>query len=371
MSAPNNLSGSLKETLMHRALELARGGLYTASPNPRVGCVITDDAGNIAGEGFHREKGGAHAEISALRAAGEKARGATVFVTLEPCSHFGATPPCAQALIQAGVARVIAAMRDPNPLVAGRGLAMLQAAGIAVECGLAEHAARALNPGFLSRFERGRPFVRIKSAMSADGKTALKNGQSQWITGEAARLDVQHWRAQSCAILSGVGTVLADNPRLTVRLAENFKPPVRIILDSSLKTPADARIITDCAAPTWLVCREDAADTHKYPAHIRILPAKSTGGGRIDLPALMAQLAAQGINEIFSEAGATLNGALLAAGLADEILLYYAPKILGADARDAFMLPETTALADTAGWHCADVRPLGGDWRILLRPDAA
>lgn len=353
---------------MRRALDLAWQGRYGVSPNPRVGCVVVRD-GQIVGEGFHRQKGGAHAEVFALNAAGENARGATAYVTLEPCAHHGATPPCAEALIRAGVQRVVAAMQDPNPQVAGRGLAMLEAAGIATACGLLNDEARALNRGFLSRFERGRPFLRLKYAQSLDGKTALHNGVSQWISGEEARRDVQEGRAQSCAILTGVNTVLADNPRLTVREIDTFRQPVRVILDSRLQTPRDAWVVTDRAAPTWLVTLPDTP-VPPYLAHLEILHIQAASDGKMDLQLLMQTLAERGINEIWGEAGATLNGALLMQGLVDELVVYQAPLILGDAARDAFRLPELTALSQASRWQITDLSMLGEDIRLILKRES-
>ncbi len=366
-ASPNNPTefSERDRRLMQRALELAWQGRYSTTPNPRVGCVIAQ-GGQIIGEGFHYQQGGAHAEVFALAAAGEAARGADVYVTLEPCAHHGATPPCASALVRAGVKRVIAAMRDPNPQVAGRGFEILHNAGVSVHSGLMEAEARALNRGFLSRIERNRPFIRLKCAQSLDGKTALNNGISQWITGEAARHDVQEGRAQSCAILTGVNTVLADNPRLTVREIDTPRQPWRIILDSQLRTPTNSLVVTDTTAPTLLVTLPDTP-VPPYPTHIEILRVPADVNGRIDLQQLMSALATRGINEIWTEAGATLNGALLAHSLVDELIIYQAPIILGDSARDSFILPELTRLNQAIPWQLSDSRQIGQDIRLTFQ----
>ena len=356
--------------LMARALRLAGRGLYSTTPNPRVGCVLHKD-GHIVGEGWHIAAGGPHAEVHALRQAGEAARGATAYVTLEPCSHYGRTPPCAQALIDAGVARVVAALTDPFPAVAGRGLAMLNAAGIQTETGLLAEQARQLNKGFLSRIERQRPWVTIKSGSSLDGKTALLNGQSQWITGEAARADVQRLRARSCAILTGSGTVITDNPRLNVRAWANARQPRRIVLDSRLRTAPESMIFGSDGGTTILATLiDDPARQRPYldrQAEIWLLPEKD---GHIDLPALLRKLAEAGVNELMVEAGATLNGALLAAGLVDEMVMYVAPTLIGHQAQGLFNWPPLTTLDQQQRWHFQDVRQVGDDLRLTLcRPD--
>jgi diaminohydroxyphosphoribosylaminopyrimidine deaminase/5-amino-6-(5-phosphoribosylamino)uracil reductase len=346
---------------MARALQLAARGLFTTSPNPRVGCVIVKD-GNVVGEGWHERTGTPHAEVHALKAAGESARGATAYVTLEPCSHHGRTPPCAEALIQAGVTRVVAAMRDPNPLVAGGGITMLTLAGIEAEVGLMEAEARALNPGFISRMTRQRPWVRLKTASTLDGKTALANGASQWITGEAARADVQQLRARACAILTGSGTVLADNPRMNVRDFDIGRQPLRVIVDSGLRTPADATIL-----PALIACHhaDPAARTalERAGAEVVELPGADD---RVDLPALLALLAQRGVNELHVEAGAALNGALLANGLVDEWVAYVAPMAVGDSARGLFAQPPLATLAEAARFRLADTRQLGEDLRLTL-----
>jgi len=348
---------------MARALQLAAHGLYTTSPTPRVGCVIVKD-GRIVGEGWHERAGTPHAEIHALNVAGEAARGATVYVTLEPCSHHGRTPPCAEALINAGVARVVAAMSDPNPLVAGGGISMLTLAGIQAEVGLMEAEARALNPGFVSRMTRQRPWVRLKTASTLDGKTALANGASQWITGEAARADVQRLRARACAILTGSGTVLADNPRMNVRGLDIDRQPLRVVVDSSLRTPADAAIL-----PALIACHYAEpgvrAALEQAGAEVVELPGPQD---RVDLAALLTLLAQRGVNELHVEAGAVLNGALLAARLVDEWVAYMAPMAVGDAARGLFAHPALTSLDQAARFRLGDVRQIGGDLRLTLLP---
>lgn len=348
---------------MARALQLAARGLYTTTPNPRVGCVIVKN-GIVVGEGWHQRAGEPHAEVHALAAAGDAARDATAYVSLEPCSHHGRTPPCTEALIRAGVTRVVAAMRDPNPVVAGGGIGMLTLAGISAEVGLLEADAHALNPGFVSRMSRGRPWVRLKTAATLDGRTALANGQSQWITGAAARADVQRLRAQACAILTGSGTVLADDPRMNVRNFDIGRQPLRVVVDSALRTPASAAIL-----PALVVCHHaDAARRAALEdagAEVIELPATD---GRVDLAALLAKLAQRGVNEVHVEAGAALNGALLATGLVDEWIAYVAPMAVGDAARGLFAHPPLTALANATRFHLADVRQIGGDLRLTLRP---
>lgn len=349
---------------MARALRLARKGLFTTTPNPRVGCVVVRD-GAVVGEGWHARAGEAHAEAHALTAAGERARGATAYVTLEPCSHHGRTPPCADALIAAGVARVVAAMRDPNPQVGGNGLEKLRAAGIAFENGLMEAEARELNIGFVSRMERGRPWVRLKLAASLDGKTALNNGRSQWITGPEARRDGHAWRARACAILTGAGTVRDDDPRLTVRDVETSRQPLRVVVDSHFETPPTARIL-EGGHTLVAAASEDAARIaalRAAGAEVVVLPNPH---GKVDLPRLLRQLAERGVNELHVEAGHKLNGSLLREGLVDELLLYFAPTILGSG-REMFPLPELTDLAGRRDLKIVDLRRVGGDIRILAR----
>lgn len=348
---------------MARALQLAARGLFTADPNPRVGCVIVKN-GVVVGEGWHQRAGTPHAEVHALRQAGRAARGGTVYVTLEPCSHHGRTPPCAEALIGAGVARVIAAMRDPNPLVAGGGIDMLTLAGIETRVGLMEPEARALNPGFISRMTRHRPWVRLKTASTLDGKTALNNGVSQWITHDAARADTQRLRARAGAILTGIGTVRADDPKMTVRDFDIGRQPLRVIADSALATAPTAAIL-----PALVACH--TADSARRAAleaagaEVVELPADD---GRVDLAALLALLAQRGVNELHVEAGAGLNGALLEAGLIDEWVAYIAPVAVGDAARGLFAASPLTTLADATRFRLADVRQLGADLRLTLLP---
>ena len=350
---------------MARALRLARMGLFTTTPNPRVGCVLVRD-GAVVGEGWHARAGEAHAEIHALNAAGEQARGATAYITLEPCSHHGRTPPCADALIAAGVARVVAAMRDPNPQVGGSGLEQLRAAGIDTADGLMETEARELNIGFVSRMTRGRPWVRLKAAASLDGKTALNNGRSQWITGPEARRDGHAWRARACAILTGAGTVRDDDPRLTVRDVETSRQPLRVVVDSHFETLPTARIRegghTLVAAAT-----EDAAKVaalRAAGAEVILLPNPQ---GKVDLPRLLQVLGDRGVNELHVEAGHKLNGSLLREGLVDELLLYFAPTILGSG-REMFPLPELADLSGRRDLKIVDLGRVGADIRILARP---
>jgi len=349
---------------MLRALELAARGLCTTTPNPRVGAVIVRE-GAVIGEGFHERAGAAHAEVSALSDAarrGHDPRGATMYVTLEPCNHHGRTGPCVDAVIAAGIARVVAAMRDPDPGAAD-GAARLRAAGVAVELGLEEPAALDLNIGFVSRVTRGRPWVRTKLAASLDGRTALPNGASQWITGPDARADGHAFRARACAILTGVGTVLQDDPQLTVRAVVAPRQPRRVIVDRHGQTPASARILAGDGALIVTAGERNPA----WPAQVEWL-ALPDPRGRVDLPALLAALAARGVNELHVEAGAKLNGALLDAGLVDEILLYVAPAVLGDPARGMFErgapLSSLAARSEFA-WH--DVQRIGGDLRIVAR----
>ena len=350
---------------MAQALQLAERGLYSTSPNPRVGCVIVKD-GVVVGQGWHQRAGEAHAEIHALMEAGDAARGATVYVTLEPCSHHGRTPPCAEALIAAGVVRVVAAMQDPNPQVAGNGLALLEKAGIRTACGLLEDTARELNVGFIKRMVMGHPWLRIKTASSLDGKTALSSGDSKWITGDAARQDVHRLRARSCAILTGVGTLLADDPQLNVRGVETPRQPLKVVVDSRLNTPSTAQILQ--TGNTLIVCAEpDAkrmAALEQAGAEIICLPGEN---GRVDLAALLSILARRGVNELLTEAGATLNGALIAAGFVDEWVMYVAPVLLGDGARGLFALPEPAQMQDRRALAIKDVRQIGADLRLTAQ----
>ena len=351
---------------MAQALRLAEQGLFTTTPNPRVGCVLVKD-GIVVGEGWHARAGEAHAEPLALAAAGAAARNATAYVTLEPCSHHGRTPPCADALVAAGVARVVAAMADPNPLVAGEGFARLRAAGIDTACGLLENEARELNIGFVSRMTRGRPWLRLKAAASLDGKTALDNGASQWITGPDARRDGHRWRARACAVLTGIGTVKDDDPQLTVRDVETSRQPLRVVVDSKLETPLTARIlqggnvlVAGAVADASRIAALQAAS-----AEVFIQP---NAAGKVDLAGLLAELARRGINEVHAEAGCKLNGSLLREGLVDELLLYLAPCLVGHDAQGLFNLAALTSLDDRRRLVLRDVRQIGADIRVLARP---
>lgn len=356
---------------MTLALRLAEQGLYTTQPNPRVGCVIVKNQQTI-GQGAHLKAGEPHAEVYALRQAGTAAIGADAYVTLEPCSHHGRTPPCVDALIEAGVKRVVVAMQDPNPLVAGQGVQRLQAHGMQVEVGLMQKEAAALNPGFISRMARGLPYVRSKIGASLDGRTALKNGKSQWITSEPARLDVQHWRAQSCAIITGVGTVLADNPSMTVRLDNANRQPLRVIVDSRLQTPVDYKILDAAVmkrSPVLIAYANDVNQKHEAlaatGAELLCLPAID---GHVDLKALLMNLAQRGINEVLIEAGQGLNGAFLQAKLIDEFIFYYAPKLMGADAKAMFAIPELLEMQQAIDLQVLDVRQVGQDIRLRAKP---
>jgi len=357
---------------MARALQLARHGLYTTHPNPRVGCVIVRH-GQIVGEGWHAKAGEAHAEIHALRMAGEAARGADVYVTLEPCSHFGRTPPCANALIKAGVVRVVAAMVDPNPLVAGNGLALLQQAGIATASGLLESDARALNPGFITRMALNRPYLRLKMAMSLDGRTAMESGESVWITGEAARRDVQFWRAQAGAVLTGIGTVLADDPSLNVRLTAQelgidgeVRQPVRVVLDSALRFPLTAQMLRLPGQILIYTCNNDEAkiaQLARFGVKVRCF-----NGDKLALTQVTAALVEDGITEVHVEAGATLTGALVAQGFADEMVIYLAAHLMGSRARALFDLPHLAHMHERIKLEIRDIRAVGQDWRMIINP---
>ena len=354
-------------TFMARALELARRGLHTTHPNPRVGCVLVDNSG-IVGEGWHRRTGGPHAEVAALAAAATRARGCTAYVTLEPCDHQGRTAACSLALIEAGVARVVAAIEDPYPQVAGSGLARLRRAGIEVACGLLANEAEELNSGFLKRCRSGRPFVRVKLAASLDGRTALASGESQWITSPEARNDVQFWRAQASAVLTGSATVAVDDPRLNVRLPETERQPIRIVLDSNFCTSPQAALF-DFPGPVWLIGTSEThevAQFENHPARLISLPGTA---GRVDLAALMDWLGEESINELHVEAGPTLCGALLQAGLVDELLLYLAPCLLGDESRGLFALPGLDTMADRVNLEWVESRRIGADLRLRLRPE--
>ncbi|CAL95419.1 bifunctional diaminohydroxyphosphoribosylaminopyrimidine deaminase/5-amino-6-(5-phosphoribosylamino)uracil reductase RibD [Azoarcus olearius] len=350
---------------MARALALAANGLCTTTPNPRVGCVLVRD-GEIVGEGWHQRAGEAHAEVHALRAAGERAAGATAYVTLEPCSHFGRTPPCCEALVAAGVRRVVAAMEDPNPLVAGSGLARLRAAGIDTAHGLLESEARELNIGFISRMTRGRPWVRLKAAATLDGKTALANGVSQWITGEAARSDGHRWRARACAILTGIGTVREDDPQLTVRGVPCERQPLRVVVDARLEIGREARILQGAPVLIATAIEEGERAAELRAAGHEVL-SLANEAGKVALPALLQALAARGINELHVEAGFKLNGSLLREGCVDELLLYMAPMLVGDSAQGMFNLSALTSLDQALRLDIRDMRRIGEDFRVLAR----
>lgn len=351
---------------MTRALQIAERGLYSTSPNPRVGCVIVNN-GLIVGEGAHLKAGEPHAEVHAINQAGGKTKDATAYVTLEPCSHYGRTPPCAEALVQAGVAKVIVAMQDPNPLVAGQGLAYLRVHGIETMTGLMEMQARDLNAGFISRMTHQRPFVRSKIAASLDGKTALANGQSQWITSEFSRRDVQHWRARSCAIMTGVGTVLNDNPRLNVRDIDTIRQPLRIVVDSELKTPLDANIIQDGNALIAYANDGENQSSKLLAAGVSLLHAPAIDG-KVCLNTLLSHLSSLQVNELMVEAGQGLNGSLMALGLVDELLIYYAPKLMGGYAQNMFALPNFTHMSQAVTLDVLDIRQFGNDIRLRAKP---
>jgi diaminohydroxyphosphoribosylaminopyrimidine deaminase/5-amino-6-(5-phosphoribosylamino)uracil reductase len=352
---------------MARALELAERGLFSTPPNPRVGCVLVRD-GQVVGEGFHVRPGEAHAEVNAIDAAGEAARGATAYVTLEPCNHTGRTPPCVDALIAAGVARVIAAMPDPNPVASG-GAERLRAAGIAVEFGLLADQSRALNPGFIARVTRGRPWMRMKIAASLDGRTALADGRSQWITGAEARLDGHCWRARADAILTGIGTVRDDDPQLNVRGVATDRQPARIVVDSRLEISPDARILAAGSGGPVLVAAAAGEPLRAQALRARgvdlvVLP---DANGKVDLSALALELGRRGLGEVHVEAGTALNGSLLRAGLIDELLVYLAPSVIGDTALGMFRLPALASLEDSIRLEFTAVDRVGPDLRLLAR----
>ncbi len=350
---------------MARTLELAGRGLYSTAPNPRVGCVVVAD-GMVIGMGWHEKAGMPHAEALALKAAGARARGATLYVNLEPCSHHGRTPPCVDAIIAAGVKRVVAAMEDPNPKVAGEGFARVRAAGIAVEHGLKEDEARELNVGFFARMTRGRPWMRMKIAASLDGRTALANGKSRWITGEAARADGHRWRARACAVLTGFGTVRDDDPRLDVRGVDTPRQPLKIVVDSKFETSPSARLLKDgrTLVAGAVNDKKRIAALEAAGAEVVIIPNER---GKVELTKLMEELARRELNEIHVEAGTRLNGSLLQAGVVDELLVYLAPRIIGDSGRGMFHLPELTELSQTTALEIRGVERIGADLRILAR----
>ena len=345
--------------MMRRALELAEMGLYTTTPNPRVGCVVANGE-RVFGEGWHRKAGESHAEAIALECAGSRAAGATVYVNLEPCNHHGRTPPCAEALVRAGVRRVVAAMRDPNPKAAHGGDA-LAGAGIRFEHGLMEEEARELNIGFVSRVTRGRPWVRLKVAATLDGRTALANGESQWITGEAARRDAHHWRARACALLTGIGTVRADDPRLTVREVDTPRQPLRVIVDSRLEISPRARILQ--GSPVVIFTARSSAPPSN--AEVVLLP---NANQKVDLPGMLRELARRGINELQVEAGFRLNGSLVREGCVDEFLLYLNPAFLGDGAQGMLDLPAMASLDERLRLKTVSLDRVGDDLRIVARP---
>lgn len=360
---------------MARALELARKGVYSTHPNPRVGCVIVRD-GEVVGEGWHVRAGEPHAEVHALRQAGEQAKGATAYVTLEPCSHHGRTPPCAEALVNAGVSRVVAAMQDPNPDVAGRGLLRLMNAGIAVQSGVQESEARAINKGFLKRMEHGLPYVRVKLAMSLDGRTAMASGESKWITGPEARSAVQRLRAQSSAVLTGADTLLADDARLTVRPDELgldaeltalavTRPPLRVLVDGRLRVPLDAPFFK--AGNVLVVTCAAASARERYQEQGHELLALPSSGGHVDLRKLMIELAARGVNDLLVEAGPKLAGAFTQMGLVDEFQIFVAGKFMGSSARPLLDLP-LAQMSEAFELKIIEMRAVGNDWRVIAIP---
>lgn len=373
---------------MARALELAERGLETTHPNPRVGCVLAQGE-EIVGEGWHERAGEPHAEVNALRAAGPKAVGATAYVTLEPCAHHGRTPPCVEALIAGRVARVVFAVEDPNPRVSGQGAEALRRAGMAVESGLLAREAAALNPGFLKRMRSGRPWVTVKLAMSLDGRTALASGASQWITGSAAREDVQHWRARSSAILTGIGTVLADDPRLDVRLPDppfgrSRRQPLRVVLDARLRTPPSARMLATGGAVLIVGAANRGEDEVEHAARRARLVQRGavieevsapepgatpgTEASRLSLPDVLDLLGRREINELWVEGGPALAGALLREALVDELIVYIAPKLLGPQARPLIEMSELRNLQDAPNFAIIESRQIGEDVRLRVRP---
>ena len=351
---------------MSRALLLAKNGLYTTAPNPNVGCVLVKD-GEIIGEGWHEKAGEPHAEINALKQAGNNAEGATAYVTLEPCCHQGKTPPCSDALIKAKVARVVAAMIDPHVKVAGKGLKQLESAGVFVEHGLLEEQAKELNLGFIKRMQKRLPYVRCKLAMSLDGRTAMASGESKWITSSAAREDVQRLRAKSSAILTGVGTVLADDPSMTVRLEGVNAQPMRVVVDTNLSMPTDAKMLKEAGQTVLMTCSADEGITQVLKdagADIHMMPFCNTN---VDLTSVLQQLSDMQVNDVLVETGATLSGAMLKAGLVDELIIYIAPVLMGNEARGLFSLPGLDAMKDKIELDIVDQRVVGQDIRITAK----
>lgn len=355
---------------MARAIALTERGRDTATPNPSVGCVVAKE-GRILGEGWHAKAGEAHAEVRALEACRESAAGATVYLSLEPCAHHGRTPPCADALVAARVGRVVAALEDPNPLVKGNGAAKLREAGVRVQFGLMAREAAEAHLGFITRMTKGRPWMRIKAAASLDGRTALANGESQWITGEDARRDVHRLRARSCAMLTGIGTVRSDDPQLTVRHVPCERQPRRLLIDHRLEVPEDAKILQG-DPPIVFVVEADAERRRRLEARgieVVVAPADRGKPGKLDLAALAHMLGDRGFNEVTVETGAKLNGSLLAAGVIDELVLYFAPMILGDSAMGLFAMPPLERLDEAIAPRIVDVRRVGDDWRVTARLD--
>lgn len=359
---------SQHEHYMAQAIQLARKGLYTADPNPRVGCVIVKDD-RVVGRGWHQRAGEAHAEINALHDAGHEANGADCYVTLEPCSHFGRTPPCADALIKAGIKRLFVAMSDPNPVVSGAGIQRIEQAGVEVHQEILVTQAEQLNQGFIQRMRIGRPYVRSKIAMSLDGRTAMSSGESKWITGPEARADVQKLRARSSAIVTGIGTILSDDPLLNVRHVADWYPdgeairqPLKVIVDSELRMPTTAQILNEGKVLLFTACERMVRDD----IETIVLPAPNN---QVDLSGMLAVLAKREINEVMVEAGAVLNGALLRSQLIDEMIFYVAPKLMGDTARAVFHLPGMEHMTQNIQLHITDIRAVGNDWRITAKPN--
>jgi len=352
---------------MAQAFRLAEKGLYSTDPNPRVGCVIVKND-KIIGEGWHQKAGEAHAEVNALNEAGNDAKGATAYVTLEPCCHQGKTPPCTDALIKAGIHRVVAAMQDPHDKVAGKGLKLLQASGIDTQVALMQAQAEALNPGFIKRMKSGRPFVRAKLAMSVDGRTAMASGESKWITSDAARADVQHWRARSSVIMTGVGTVLADDPSMTARIDGVEEATTRVVIDSNLSMSEKAKLLSVPGNTIVMTtCDEDDEITRLQNAGAEVIEVPSHHGS-VNLGAVLDELAKEQVNEVLLETGATLSGAMLQAGLIDEMIIYMAPVLMGSEARPLFNLPGMASMQQKISLDISDIRSFGKDIRIMAKP---
>jgi diaminohydroxyphosphoribosylaminopyrimidine deaminase/5-amino-6-(5-phosphoribosylamino)uracil reductase len=350
---------------MSRALVLAARGLYTTTPNPRVGCVIVNDD-EIVGEGWHVNCGGAHAEVNALKQADTRAVGGTLYVTLEPCAHYGKTPPCVEVIVKSGISRVVFGAKDPNPLVDGRGMEHLKANGISVEGGLFSEKSEELNLGFFKRMRYGKPWVRVKVAAGLDGKTALENGRSQWITSKESRVDAHKLRAQSCVVLTGVGTVVEDDPRLTVRHTETSRQPGKVIVDSQLRSPLDAHLFKTLGVTLATAVEEQNRldDFIQKGVNVLVLPDSE---GRVDLDALLVELANQQVNEVLVEAGINLHSALLHRHLIDEMIIYYAPKFLGAQGRGMFFLDELNSMDQVLERDVIDITSIGKDFRVTVR----